>query len=338
MGSMLPCPLPCPVAAAAEATGEDPRDERGLTDGDLIGRVARRDANAFELLYRRYARPVFGLALRRLGDRMRAEDAVQETFAAVWRSARDVQAGARRRRALALRGRAQRDRRPQPRRTRAAGRGARAPSLEPTPAERAETSYVSWRVHRALEGLPAERARRDRARLLRRALAERGRRLPRHPARHGQDADTRRASAGSPTCSKESCDDARAGLRRARRRRRAGRGARAPAARRTSCSSRPGRRRSSRRSWTRAVARRGARRRCSADAAKEQRPSPASARGRNRDRGRRRLRARPGDGRRGVDLDRRARRRAARAERRSQRGALGDARARQAPTRPGTGR
>ena len=31
-----------------------------------------------------------------------------------------------------------------------------APSLEPTPAERAETSYVSWRVHRALESLSAK--------------------------------------------------------------------------------------------------------------------------------------------------------------------------------------
>ncbi len=39
------------------------------------------------LLYDRYVRPVFGLALRRLRDRQRAEDAVQETFAAVWRSA-----------------------------------------------------------------------------------------------------------------------------------------------------------------------------------------------------------------------------------------------------------
>ena len=30
---------------------------------------------------------MFGLALRRLGDRGRAEDAVQETFASIWRSA-----------------------------------------------------------------------------------------------------------------------------------------------------------------------------------------------------------------------------------------------------------
>ena len=57
------------------------------TDGELIQRAAGGDRSAFELLYQRYARPVFGLALRRLGDRGRAEDAVQETFASIWRSA-----------------------------------------------------------------------------------------------------------------------------------------------------------------------------------------------------------------------------------------------------------
>src|ERR1700752_4914311 len=57
------------------------------TDGELIQRAAGGDRSVFELLYRRYARPVFGLALRRLGDRGRAEDAVQETFASIWRSA-----------------------------------------------------------------------------------------------------------------------------------------------------------------------------------------------------------------------------------------------------------
>src|ERR1700730_15232620 len=57
------------------------------TDAALLIRVAERDRAAFELLYRRYVRSVFGLALRRLRDRQRAEDATQETFAAVWRSA-----------------------------------------------------------------------------------------------------------------------------------------------------------------------------------------------------------------------------------------------------------
>ena len=144
-----------PRGSSRETTGEDPRDERGLTDGDLIGRVARRDANAFELLYHRYARPVFGLALRRLGDRMRAEDAVQETFAAVWRSARtyrpDRGAGAPWLYAVArnaivdgLR------RRPDP-------TVADPPDIatgDPGPADAAETDWVSWRVHRALETLP----------------------------------------------------------------------------------------------------------------------------------------------------------------------------------------
>ena len=57
-----------------------------------------RDREAFEILYHRYVRSVFGLALRRLRDRQRAEDAVQETFAAVWRSAGELPAGARARR------------------------------------------------------------------------------------------------------------------------------------------------------------------------------------------------------------------------------------------------
>ena len=59
-----------------------------LSDGELISRTADGDRGAFDVLYRRYSRPVFGLALRRLGDRGRAEDAVQETFASIWRAAR----------------------------------------------------------------------------------------------------------------------------------------------------------------------------------------------------------------------------------------------------------
>src|SRR4029450_5828513 len=58
------------------------------SDSRLIERVGRGDRDAFELLYRRFARPVLAMALRQLGDNGRAEDAAQETFAAVWRSAR----------------------------------------------------------------------------------------------------------------------------------------------------------------------------------------------------------------------------------------------------------
>ena len=153
MGISVALPAAMPRGGRRETTGENLREERGLTDGDLIARVARRDANAFEVLYGRYARPVFGLALRRLGDRMRAEDAVQETFAAIWRSARtyrpDRGAGAPWLYAVARNAIVDRSRN----RSEPPAEVPDTPSLEPTPAERAETSYVSWRVHRALESL-----------------------------------------------------------------------------------------------------------------------------------------------------------------------------------------
>jgi RNA polymerase sigma-70 factor, ECF subfamily len=57
------------------------------SDEDLLCRVAERDDRAFEALYHRYARAVFALALRSLRDHHRAEDAVQDAFAAIWRSA-----------------------------------------------------------------------------------------------------------------------------------------------------------------------------------------------------------------------------------------------------------
>ena len=64
-----------------------PRIAFVCSDAELIERTGAGDRSAFDKLYRRYARPVFGLALRRLGDRGRAEDAVQETFVSIWRSA-----------------------------------------------------------------------------------------------------------------------------------------------------------------------------------------------------------------------------------------------------------
>ena len=57
------------------------------SDGELLGRIAERDLEAFEIFYRRYARAVYGLALRRLRDREGAEDATRRAFAAIWRSA-----------------------------------------------------------------------------------------------------------------------------------------------------------------------------------------------------------------------------------------------------------
>jgi RNA polymerase sigma-70 factor, ECF subfamily len=155
MGVSIALPGAPSYGAQSDSTKADALEQaRGTSDGELIRRVARRDANAFEALYRRYARPVFGLALRRLGDRMRAEDAVQETFAAIWRSARtykpDRGAGAPwlyavARNAIVDRSRSRSD---------VPDEIPDSPSPELGPDERAEASYVSWRVHRALEDLP----------------------------------------------------------------------------------------------------------------------------------------------------------------------------------------
>jgi len=128
------------------------------TDGDLIARVGEGDAGAFEQLYRRYSRPVFALALRRLGDRGRAEDAVQETFASIWRSAKSYRSdrgpGAPWLYAVARNAIVDRSRS----RTEPPGEVPDIASTELGPDERAEASYVSWRVHRALESLsPNER-------------------------------------------------------------------------------------------------------------------------------------------------------------------------------------
>ena len=155
MGVSVALPGVMPYSARQEAAGDDPVEQyRQASDGDLIRQVARQDANAFEVLYRRFARPVFGLALRRLGDRMRAEDAVQETFAAVWRSAKtyrpDRGAGAAWLYAVARNAIVDRSRT----RTDLPGAIPDAPTGELGPDERAEASYVSWRVHRALEELP----------------------------------------------------------------------------------------------------------------------------------------------------------------------------------------
>lgn len=58
-----------------------------LTDIALLSRMAKGDSASLGLLYDRYGRIAFGLALRMLGDRDLAEDAVQEAFLSVWRHA-----------------------------------------------------------------------------------------------------------------------------------------------------------------------------------------------------------------------------------------------------------
>ena len=131
-----------------------PRIAGVCSDAELIQRAGAGDRSAFDKLYRRYARPMFGLALRRLGDRGRAEDAVQETFVSIWRSARTYAPergpGAPwlygiARNAIVDRSRARHE---------PAAEAPDEPSNEAGPDERAELGWTQWQVHRALERLP----------------------------------------------------------------------------------------------------------------------------------------------------------------------------------------
>ncbi len=151
--------VPQPRLRAVPAEAAPPPPSPDASDAELLARVGERDREAFELLYGRYVRPVFSLALRRLGDRGHAEDAVQEAFAAIWRSASTYRpergAAGGWLYTVARNAIVDRLRRNGP------AADAELPELaavEPGPAQRAEDSYVSWRVHRALEELqPRER-------------------------------------------------------------------------------------------------------------------------------------------------------------------------------------
>ncbi|HJQ51357.1 MAG TPA: sigma-70 family RNA polymerase sigma factor [Gaiellaceae bacterium] len=146
-------------AVPATETPRRPLDASDPSDAELLARVGEHDREAFEILYGRYVRPVFSLALRRLHDRGHAEDAVQEAFAAIWRSASTYRpergAAGGWLYTVARNAIVDRLRRNGP------SADAELPELvsgEPGPAQQAEDSEVSWRVHRALEELqPRER-------------------------------------------------------------------------------------------------------------------------------------------------------------------------------------
>ena len=124
------------------------------TDAELIADVAGGDRIAFEELHRRYARSVLGIALRRIGDRGRAEDATQDTFASIWRSASrfDPARGEAASWLYTVARNAIVDgarRRPEP-----PMQAPEEPSGEGGPEERAEASWLAWQVHAAVGLLP----------------------------------------------------------------------------------------------------------------------------------------------------------------------------------------
>ena len=190
---------------------------RGSRDGDR---------DAFGDLYTRYARPVLGLALRRLGDRGRAEDATQETFASVWRAAAHATAPSA---ARSRRGSTPSRATQSP--TVAARESSRRPSPPDTPSD--EPGPPEQPSSRGSPGACTARSRRcpsPSASVLELAywrglsqseIAE----LAGRPARHRQDANALRAAPAGRRAWRRADDDRPPRFPRARRRRGHARGA-----------------------------------------------------------------------------------------------------------------
>jgi RNA polymerase sigma-70 factor (ECF subfamily) len=68
-------------------------DHSVLTDEEIVGHLRAGDSWAMSILYDRYARLVFSLALKILSDRGAAEETVQEVFVKVWKRSREFDVG-----------------------------------------------------------------------------------------------------------------------------------------------------------------------------------------------------------------------------------------------------
>jgi RNA polymerase sigma-70 factor (ECF subfamily) len=85
----MPVPVPDRLRSRwrSRAAAADAGSPSAPPDDELLARVADGDAAALTILYQRYGGRLFGFLQRYAGDRMVAEEILQDTLLVVWRSA-----------------------------------------------------------------------------------------------------------------------------------------------------------------------------------------------------------------------------------------------------------
>lgn len=86
-GRALAFPLVWGSGMERPVAGPRPADVHSPSDEELMVWMQARDSKGIDLLYGRYARLVFGIALRILNDKSEAEEVVQEVFFGVYQKA-----------------------------------------------------------------------------------------------------------------------------------------------------------------------------------------------------------------------------------------------------------
>jgi len=86
-GRALAFPVIFGTGRESSIPAPQPVDVRSPTDEELMAGMQAKDAKALDLLFGRYSRLVFGIALRILHDHGEAEEAVQESFLCLYQKA-----------------------------------------------------------------------------------------------------------------------------------------------------------------------------------------------------------------------------------------------------------
>ena len=86
-GRALAFPVVWGTESGSRVAGPRPTEVRSPSDEDLMAWIQAKDSKGLDLLYTRYSRLVFGIALRILNDKSEAEEVVQEVFFSLYQKA-----------------------------------------------------------------------------------------------------------------------------------------------------------------------------------------------------------------------------------------------------------